>query len=151
MSGPLHQPFPTEGVPPPHNSPLPDPNAPVDYPADGGLPPPIYPPPGYPAPGYPAPDIYAPYDPYRSAQPQGTNGLAVAALAVSLASLALCGSTSIISLILGIIAMRDTKRSGQQGYGFALAGVIISVIPLLLWLLYWLVFVLLLTSGWSLV
>ena len=133
----------------------PDPNTPVDYPADVGLPPPIYPPgypaPSYPAPSYPAPGFYTPYDPYRPARPVGTNGLAIAALVVSLASLALCGSTSIVSLILGIIAMRDTKRSGQDGYGLAVAGVILSVLPLLGWLLYWLLFAVLLTSGWSLV
>ena len=67
--------------------------------------------------------------------------MAVAALIVSVVSLVFCGLTSIVGLILGIVAMRDTKRSGQEGYGLALAGVIISAIPIALWVAYWLFFV----------
>ena len=33
---------------------------------------------------------------------------------------------SIVGLILGVIAMRETKRTGQEGYGLALAGAIIG-------------------------
>ncbi|WP_326545729.1 DUF4190 domain-containing protein [Mycolicibacterium sp. ND9-15] len=120
---------------------------PVDYPADPGLPPAVYPPSYGPAAGY----AYAPvpYDPYRGMKPQGTNGIAVAALVISLVSLVFCGLPSIIGLILGIIAMRDTRRSGQDGYGLALAGVIISGIPIVLWVLYWLFFVVLFAGSFT--
>jgi hypothetical protein len=143
----------------------PDPYPPLDYPPDAGLPPPVYPPPypgaagypGYPgAPGYPgypsAPGYYAgaPYDPYRPMKPPGTNGLAIAALATSLTSLVLfCGIPSFIGLILGIVAMRQTKRTGQEGFGFALAGAIIGAIPTVLWLLYLLLAISIYASGWQ--
>ena len=131
-----------------------DPNPTVDYPADTGLPPPIYPPPfpgavGYP--GYPAAGGYYPgYDPYRPVKPPGTSGMAIAALAVSAASLVLfCGIPSFIGVILGIIAMRETKRTGQDGFGMALAGTIIGAIPTALWLLYLFVFIGIYASGWQ--
>jgi hypothetical protein len=130
-----------------------DPNAPLDYPADPGLPPPIYPPPplggfpgasgypgtpGYPPPGYP---VYPGYDPYLPAKPLGTNGKAIAALVSALAGLVFCGLPSVAGLILGIVAMRETKRTGQDGYGLALAGAIIGgvltaglVLMILLWI-----------------
>jgi hypothetical protein len=139
--------------PPLENSPqASDPYAPVDYPTNPGLPPPVYgvgyaAPPGYPPaplPGYPPPpgsragppgyQPYAggypyasdPYDPYRQMKPPGTNGKATAALATSLGGLLFCGLPSIVGLILGVIAMRETKRTGQEGYGMALAGVIVG-------------------------
>ena len=64
-------------------------------------------------------------------------------------SLVFCGFTSIIAVIIGVIAMRDTKRSGQDGYGIALAGTIIGAIPILLWVLYWLLFVVIFASGFQ--
>jgi len=125
-----------------------DPEQPVDYPADVGLPPPVYP--GYP--GYPvAPSYYSGgYDPYRPTKPPGTNGMAIAALAVSAASLVLfCGIPSFIGVVLGIIAMRETKRTGQDGFGMALAGTIIGALPTVLWLLYLFVFISISASGWQ--
>jgi hypothetical protein len=75
--------------------------------------------------------------------------MAVAALIVSLVSLVFCGLTSIIGLILGVVAVRDTKRSGQDGYGMALAGTIIGAIPFILWVLYWLFFVVLFAGSFA--
>ena len=104
---------------------------PVDYPADVGLPPPVYP--G--AAGYPG---YAPYPPTK---PPGTNGKAIAALVTSLLGLVCCGLPSIAGLVLGVIGMRETKRTGQDGYGLALAGAVIGglvtaglVLMVLLWI-----------------
>ena len=99
-----------------------DPNAPVDYPTDAGLPPPVYPPPypgaaGYP--GYPAAPGYYPgaYDPYRPTKPPGTNGMAIAALVTLVVRPDLLLRPAVVSsaLILGIIGMRETKRTGQDG------------------------------------
>lgn len=158
-SGP-DQPYPGE-FPPLENSP-------VDYPNGPGLPPPVYgtgyppPGPGYPpppAPGYPPPGYppYAggypygtdPYDPYRSMKPPGTNGKAVAALACSLGGLLFCGLPSVVGLILGIVALRETKRTGQEGYGLALAGTIIGGLVTVGFVLYILFFVGLMASNWS--
>jgi hypothetical protein len=112
-----------------------DPNPPVDYPMDAGLPPPVYPPPYPGQPGYPG---YYPgaYDPYRPTKPPGTNGMAIASLVISLCSLIFCcGATGFIGVILGIVGMRESNRTGQEGYGIALTGVIIGGICTAFWAL----------------
>ncbi|MCT7656940.1 DUF4190 domain-containing protein [Mycobacterium deserti] len=126
-------------------------NSPLDYPTEVGLPPPVYPAPGYPPGYYPGPGGVS-YDPYRPMKPPGTNGMAIAALVVALVSLFFCaGFVSIVSLVIGFMAMRETKRTGQDGWGLALAGVIVSAIPMVLWALYLVFFVAIFASGWSLV
>lgn len=107
---------------PGYSSAQPDPFAPVDYPyTPPNTPPPAAFPPPYPppAPGYP----YAQFDPYG--RPPGTNGLAVAALVCSLAGM-LCCLPGPAGLILGILGMRETRRTGQEGYGIAVAGTVIG-------------------------
>jgi hypothetical protein len=111
------------------------------YPPPGYQQPP-YPPPGYPQMGYP-PAGYPPpysggygYDPYAQNRPAGTNGKAIAALVTSLAGLFFCGVPSIVGFILGIIAMRETKATGQDGHGMALAGVIVGALAVVGWVLY---------------
>lgn len=44
----------------------------------------------------------------------------------SLAGLTFCGVPSIIGLIIGIIAVHETRRTGQDGYRLALVAVIIG-------------------------
>lgn len=158
MTGP-EQPFGGREYPPLEKSPwLPDPYAPVDYPTDAGLPPPVYSPaypgqsgyqgaPGYPhnPSGYPYPPIS--YDPYRPMKPPGTSGLAIASLVTSLVSLMFCGLTSIVGVILGAIAIRETKRTGQDGFGLALAGVIVGSLQVLLWVLYLVILIGIAASG----
>ena len=137
-------------------------NAPPAYPqqaypqpdyAQSGYPPPGYPPPDYPSPGYPqtsyppppsgyppqyppGPYGYPAYDPYASARPPGTNGKAIAALVTSLVGLMLCGVPSLVGLILGVVAMRETKRTGQEGHGLALAAVVVGVLAVVGWVIY---------------
>jgi Domain of unknown function (DUF4190) len=125
----------------------PDPYAPVDYPTGyPPLPPPIYPQGGgYPQ-GYPG---HHPYDPYRQGRPSGTNGKAIAALVTALVGLVFCGLPSIGGLILGIIAIRECRRTGQDGYGIALAGAIIGGLAALLWMLYLVVIVGIFASGFQ--
>jgi hypothetical protein len=127
--------YPQPGFPPP------------DYPQPGyPQPQPGYPQPGFPQAGYPPPPPagYPPpypggypygYDPYAPVRPTGTNGKAIAALVTSLAGM-FCGLPSIVGLILGVIAMRETKRTGQDGHGMALAGVIVGAVVTMGWLLY---------------
>src|SRR5258708_10104882 len=132
----------------------PDPDPPVDYPTDAWLPPPIYPPPypgaaGYP--GYPGPAGYYPgvYDPYRPTKPPGTNGKAIAALVTSLVGLLCCGLPSIVGLILGVIGMREAKRTGQDGYAIALIGAIIGGLAVARWVMYLLVSISIHATGWQ--
>jgi hypothetical protein len=120
------------------------------YPPPGyeqpGYPPPGYQQPGYQQPGYPPPPAgYPPqypggysygYDPYAAPRPQGTNGKAIAALVTSLVGLLFCGLPSIAGVILGFIAMREVKRTGQDGHGMALAGVIVGALAIIGWVLY---------------
>ena len=89
-------------------------------------------------PGYPMP-------------PTGSNGLAVASLITSLVGLVFCGIPSIVGLILGIIAMRETRRTGQAGHGLALAGVIVGGVVTAGWALSLVMYFVLVSSGWSLV
>ncbi|MDX1875422.1 DUF4190 domain-containing protein [Mycolicibacterium sp. 120266] len=144
----------TENSPYSSQTPPPDPFAPVDYPTDPRLPPPVYPPPyrpepyfaapGYPPVGYPYPG----YDPYRQ-KPVGTNGKAIAALITAIGGLVFCGLPSVVGLILGVIAMRETRRTGQDGFGLALAGTIIGGLATAGLVLYVLLFVGIIASGWS--
>lgn len=135
----------------------PDPFAPVDYPADMGLPPPVqssagYQPPEYPPtyPGYYAPPAYGyGYDPYRPLRPPGTNGKAIAALVCSLVGVFCCGVTCIPGVILGGLAMRETRRTGQDGFGIALAGTIIGGLAVAGFLVYLVIYVGLFASGWQ--
>jgi hypothetical protein len=131
------------------SAPQPDPNQPVDYPADAALPPPVYPPP-YPgaAPGYPGYYLGG-YDPYRPMKPPGTNGKAIAALVTSLLGLLCCGLPSIAGLVLGVIGMRETKRTGQDGYAIALIGAIIGGLAVAGWVVYLLLSISIYASGWQ--
>ncbi|MFO7165270.1 MAG: DUF4190 domain-containing protein [Mycolicibacterium hassiacum] len=93
-----------------------------------GAPPPAYPPPAYPAPGYPQPG-YGPYPP-----PTPTNGLAIASLVCSMLGL-ICGCVfSVPGIVLGLIALNQTKTSGGEGRGLAIAGIALSCAGLLLFM-----------------
>jgi len=139
--------YPTDSVNQPPNYGPPTDFQQPDYPPPAGYPQPGYqqagyPPPGMPPPGYPPQyqggygGYGAPYDPYAPARPVGTNGKAIAALVTSLSGLVFCGVPSIVGLILGVIAMRETKRTGQEGHGMALAGVIVGALSVVGWLVY---------------
>ena len=49
---------------------------------------------------------------------------------VAIGGLLCCGLLGIVGLIFGVVAMRETKRTGQDGYGLALAGAIIGGLTL---------------------
>jgi prepilin-type processing-associated H-X9-DG protein len=75
-----------------------------------------------------APHAYAP-----SVPPVKTSGMAIASLILGILGIVSCGITSIIGLILGIVAMvRIRKSNGAlSGNGLALAGTIVSAFFLL--------------------
>jgi Domain of unknown function (DUF4190) len=107
------------------------------YPASGAPP--------YPSTGQPYEQQYAP-TPYGQPQyaaygPQArTNGLAIASLVCSLAGLVTCISAP-VGIVLGHVAKRQIRQTGEQGEGLANAGLwvgyILTVLGVLL-LIGWL-------------
>lgn len=126
----------------------------------GDYPPPAYPPPGYGAEygsgyraPYPPPGYQPPYPPqfgntYGPAQhpgghyrapdylgaygPQatsGTNALAIASLVVSFTGV-LCCIGSFVAIALGVVGLNQIKETRQEGFGLAVAGIVISVATL---------------------
>ncbi len=91
-------------------------------------PPPPGAPPG-PYPGAPAPGAWdvPPYTP-----PPRTNALAIISLVAGCAQFFICIVGSIVAIVTGHIARRQIKRSGEQGAGLALAGLILGYIGLVL-------------------
>jgi hypothetical protein len=82
------------------------------------------PPPGY---GYPPPyPVYGP--PTNAAYPPPTNPMAIAALVCAL-------TIAPVGLGLGIAARKQIRRTGEQGDGLALAGIIIGGIVTGIWVL----------------
>ena len=133
---PGQQPFPAAGPYAPDQGPAYPAYATPGYPAPGyaaqGYPAPGYAAQGYAAPGYPGAFVpsYAPLAP--------TNGLAVASMVVSVASLFLClGLTGVVGLVLGIVALHQCRRDGTRGVGFATAGIVVGAIGTLALAILW--------------
>ncbi|MDQ1663085.1 MAG: hypothetical protein QOJ68_3065 [Blastococcus sp.] len=94
------------------------------------------PPPGY---GYPPPAYGQPY----SYGPPPTNPTAIAALVLAFV-------VPPAGIVMGISARRQIRRTGEQGGGLALAGIILGSIATGLYVLlivFWLVVLAALTSG----
>lgn len=97
-------------------------------------------------PGYPAyPGQQAGYGGYPGQQPQtGTNGLAIASLSTGIIAFPFScipflgyGSIfiAIAAIVMGVIAMKQTKQTGQQGRGMAIAGVVLGGVYLALFVI----------------
>lgn len=71
----------------------------------------------------------------NNTQPKKKNGLSTAGFICSLCGFITCGLTSIIGLILSIIGLSNSKKAGESD-GLAIAGIIISAIPLAIGLLF---------------
>ncbi|CAM3952068.1 DUF4190 domain-containing protein [Tsukamurella ocularis] len=91
--------------------------------------------PGYPA--YPGGPGYPGY-PGQGPKP-GTNGLAIASLVCGILAIPLACLIGLFSIplpiaaiITGVMGMKQTKQTGQQGYGMALAGTILGGVVLVL-------------------
>lgn len=140
------QPPSQQGTPP---APAPYPGAAPGYPGYAPEGYPNYPGyPGYPAqPGYPA-YAAAPY--YAGPMPRKTNGMAIASLALSIASwfvLPLIGA--ILGVIFGHIALGQLRRSdgAEEGRGLAIAGLAVGYVNLVLWLLTGLVIIIIVLAA----
>ncbi|MCB9442192.1 MAG: DUF4190 domain-containing protein [Mycolicibacterium sp.] len=146
--------FSVPGATPPVSSPQP-----IDYPGsyNGGYaapapyPAPSYAPPSYPAPSYPAPSYPGsygapapyvdPYNPYGAPPSRGTNGMALASLICGVSGFATCGVSAVVGLILGIIGMNQIKRTGEDGNGMALTGIILGGLAVAGWIVYLIIFI----------
>jgi hypothetical protein len=139
---------PAADYPPPAYSP---PGYPPGYPAEYPPPPPpgSGQPPGYGGPPYPPgppqfagpPAGYGPpaypggYFPPQDYQRQaGTNGLAIASLITSFTGFLCCFIGSIVAIVLGFIALSQIKQTRQAGYGMAVAGIVIGIGTLVVFL-----------------
>ena len=119
---------------PEQNAPTPPPYSPSNAAPPAGAPQNPY--------GAPQQNPYAqPEQPYGAApaygyQQQGpkTNTLAIVSLVASLSSLIL-GITSIVGIITGHIALGQIKRTGENGRGLALGGLITGYVLTALWVL----------------
>ena len=85
-----------------------------------GMPVPAEPYPSYPPPPPPGPYPYPPY-PYPPAPPQRTNGLAIAALVCAFLFAPL-------GILFGHLSLSQIKRSGEEGRGLAIAGLVIGYV-----------------------
>jgi hypothetical protein len=112
---------------PEYGSPAPDPAAPsYGAPAPGSQPygAAAYGTPPYGTPGYGMPPGQPGYG-YPYAAPK-TNGLAIAALVVSLVSLVSCPPAGLAAAIMGHISRRQITERREEGAGMALAGIVIG-------------------------
>lgn len=96
------------------------------------------------------PPSYQPAQPYQnSGAPQGYGQQPQSQKTNLLAILSLVGAFvfSLAGLILGIIALKQIKQTGEQGRGLALAGIIISSISIVLVIIYVIVVVVIIGSA----
>ena len=117
-------PDPTGSTPPP----------PPSWPSPGDPPPPppppppltpsyTPPPPGYAPPTYGAVPGYGAQPAYVVARP--TNGMALAAMICALAGIVSCIGFP-VGAVLGHIALKQVRESGEQGEGYAKTGIIVG-------------------------
>jgi hypothetical protein len=130
--------YPAPQYPPPQYPPptyAPPPAGPYGNPTTASAPPNPFAPPG----AYPPPPGAGPYAPYPSYPQSGypapsTNGLAIAALVLSIVGWVPCGVGSVVAVILGFVARNQIRQSqGRQGGdGLALAGIILGFVGIAL-------------------
>lgn len=77
-------------------------------------------------------------------QAPGTNGLAVASLVLGI--IWLCGLGSILAVIFGHVALGQIKRSGEQGAGLAIAGLVLGWVGVGVWL-FWMALMIIGAAG----
>ena len=118
-------------------------------PSGSSYPPPMAMPP---ASGYPSPygNFYDPYGP----QTPGTNGMAIASLVTAISGAlfgwVLCFFTALIPAVgsvLGIVALNQIKRTGQEGKALAIAGIVIGALATLAYLGFFLFILIAASSG----
>ncbi|NES26510.1 DUF4190 domain-containing protein [Micromonospora terminaliae] len=127
-SPPVDPTLPMAGNPIPTQPTSADPYAPVDPYAAPGYPPPAtpYAVPGYPPPGDPyAAAGHAPAYPGYAPPSSKTNTLAIVALVLSLVGFTSC-ITAPVGAIMGHVARKQIRQTGEQGEGMAKAAIIVG-------------------------
>ncbi|SOJ56615.1 hypothetical protein MSIMFB_04092 [Mycobacterium simulans] len=125
--------YPPPGYQPPYGGPQYGAQYPPMPPPYGGFPPGPPGPPGF-GPSYPGgyyPDYLGGYGTMQT----GTNALAIASLVTSIVGVLSCGIASIVAIVLGAVALNQVKQTREDGYGLAVAGIVISVATLLVFLI----------------
>jgi hypothetical protein len=122
-------PYPPSSYPPGYPAGYPPPAGPPGYQPPAGYGPPPSHPGDYPGGYYPPPDYQGGYGPQGDMQP-GMSGLAIASLISSFTGL-FCCIGGILAIVLGAIALGQIKRTRQDGYALAVAGIVIGVATLI--------------------
>ncbi len=123
-----------------------NPGEPADPSSYGQFPPPAHPAQNAFGAGYGQPyDGGWPPNPLDDGPPQrpGTNTMAIASLVTSIVGFApFCGGVlSIVGIVLGAVALSQIKETPQDGYGLAVAGIVVGVATLIIGLI-WTIFAL---------
>lgn len=71
--------------------------------------------------------------PYGYGGPQPTNTMAIVSLVCSIIGVFTCGVTSVVGVVFGHVAMSQIKRTGEEGRGMAITGLILGYVFTLLW------------------
>ena len=66
-----------------------------------------------------------------------TDGFAVAGFVLSLLSILCCGGTSFLGLIFSIVGLVNCNKTGRDGKGLAITGIVLSAIILILIVLFY--------------
>lgn len=64
--------------------------------------------------------------------PLRTNSLAIAALSCAIAQVIAGPLSGIPAIVLGVMSMREIRRTGERGHGMAMAGLVLGIIGLIL-------------------
>ena len=70
--------------------------------------------------------------PYGYPKPGNTTGFAIAALVCSLVCILLAFIGPLLGIVFGIVGLRHTTERGESGRGWAIAGIVIGSLVLLL-------------------
>jgi Domain of unknown function (DUF4190) len=108
-------------------------------PPPGNNPPPYQP---YQPPGQQPPVGYQQYGGTQPVAPQGTNGLSIASLVLSLVNIIPCfwifPLPALLGLIFGIVGRGQISHNpGAKGKGMAIAGIVLGIVFLIVGAIFW--------------
>jgi hypothetical protein len=66
---------------------------------------------------------------------------------LAVVGLVMCGVPSILGVIFGHVAMGQIKRTGEEGRGMAIAGLVISYAAIVIWIVFWIAWLGLMAFG----
>ncbi|MBN1539625.1 MAG: DUF4190 domain-containing protein [Candidatus Thermoplasmatota archaeon] len=78
-----------------------------------------------------------------------TNGLAVASLILGIIGICAFPICAPIAFILGLVANGQIKRTGQDGKGMAIAGIILGIVGTIFWIIGTILYILILGASFA--